>query len=196
MSISERFSTASGLVTDTLIVFEAGPTHTGLQSATQLARLAKEAGANAIKFQVTDHNKLIADKQLSFGYSVVNADGSTETVNEPLIDIWERRWMSKEDWRQLFDYCASIDLEAFATVFSIEDVDFAVSCGLKTLKIASQDTNFRQLISYAASTGLPIQLDTGGSTFSEIERAVSWVMMENNHQVIKNHCQSLNPARL
>ena len=53
------------------IVFEAGPTHTGLESAIQLADAAKNAGADAIKFQITDRNKLIADKNLMFTYSIL-----------------------------------------------------------------------------------------------------------------------------
>ena len=48
------------------IVFEAGPTHTGLNSAMELAKNAKDAGADAIKFQITDHNNLIYNKDLSF----------------------------------------------------------------------------------------------------------------------------------
>jgi N,N'-diacetyllegionaminate synthase len=36
------------------IVLEAGPTHDGMKSAKELVRLAAEAGADAVKFQILD----------------------------------------------------------------------------------------------------------------------------------------------
>ena len=70
------------------IVFEAGPTHTGLASAKQLARHAKQAGADAIKFQITDHKKLIHDRNLPFTYQVIDDVGQVEKITEPLYEIW------------------------------------------------------------------------------------------------------------
>ena len=58
------------------IVFEAGPTHTGLTVAKKLAEYAKIAGADAIKFQITDHNKLIQDRKLLFNYKVIDKKAS------------------------------------------------------------------------------------------------------------------------
>ena len=108
------------------IVFEAGATHTGLESAKMLAKHAKEAGADAIKFQIADHHRLIATKDLPFSYNVLvdREKNIVETVTEPLIDIWERRHMPKEDWRDLKQYCDEIGMDFFATVFSEELVDF------------------------------------------------------------------------
>ena len=124
MSFKERYW-GSGVqpASCVFIVFEAGPTHTGLESAIQLADAAKSAGADAIKFQITDHNKLIADKNLMFTYSILTDTGSVEDVSEPLWDIWQRRWMSKADWSKVFKHCKNIGLDVFATVFSKEDID-------------------------------------------------------------------------
>ena len=178
------------------IVFEAGPTHTGLASAKQLARHAKKAGADAIKFQITDHKKLIHDRNLPFTYQVIDDVGQVEKITEPLYEIWERRWMANDDWRALKLYCDQIDLEFFATVFSNSDVDLVTEMGCASIKIASQDTNFQDLIEYAAQQGRPIQLDTGGSSLGEIERAVDWVRNQGNEQIVINHCPSGYPARM
>ena len=59
----------AGTGENTYIVFEAGPTHNGLESAKKLALLAKESGADAIKFQIADHNRLITTKDLNFSYT-------------------------------------------------------------------------------------------------------------------------------
>ena len=41
---------------------------------------------------------------------------------------------------KVFTHCKSVGLDVFATMFSEEDVDFVVSQGSSSLKIASQDT--------------------------------------------------------
>ncbi len=180
------------------IVFEAGPTHTGLDCAKKLAAFAKEAGADAVKFQITDHNRLIHDRTLLFSYKVQKSrdPNDIETVTEPLFDIWQRRYMPEENWRELKTFCDRIGIDFFATVFSPEDVDLVCGMGCHSIKIASQDTNYFDLIRYAARQGLPIQLDTGGSTIGEVERAVDWIREAGNDRIIINHCPSGYPARL
>tara|TARA_B100001063_G_scaffold242313_1_gene270745 strand:+ start:4689 stop:5744 length:1056 start_codon:yes stop_codon:yes gene_type:complete len=178
------------------IVFEAGPTHTGIKSAKLLADHAKKSGADAIKFQITNHEELIHDKGLLFEYDILNSNNERETISEPLIDIWERRWMSDDDWRDLKAHCDKIDLNFFATIFSIEDLNLIKELGCQSIKIASQDTNYRDLIELCAVENLPIQLDTGGSSLGEIERAVDWILDKGNDKIIINHCPSGYPARL
>ncbi len=46
------------------IIFEAGPTHDGPETATRLVRLAAEAGADAIKFQIFNPDKLVAERNI------------------------------------------------------------------------------------------------------------------------------------
>jgi N,N'-diacetyllegionaminate synthase len=185
-----------GRGTPVFIVFEAGPTHTGLESAKQLATYAKQAGADAIKFQIADFKRLIRDRSLQFNYQAIDAQGNIFPITEPLYDIWQRRWMPSEDWRALKAHCDAIGICFFATIFSPEDVDLVRSLGVHSLKIASQDTNYQDLIEYAADTGLPIQLDTGGSSLGEVERAVDWIRERGNDKILINHCPSGYPARL
>ena len=178
------------------IVFEAGPTHTGLSSAKELASHARDAGADAIKFQITNHRRMIQDRNLLFSYEVIDSKGVVETVTEPLFDIWERRWMPIEDWKLLKKYCDEIGIAFFATVFSEDDVDLVFEIGCQSIKIASQDTDYQDLIEYAANKGIPVQLDTGSSSLGEVERAIDWVRERGNEKIIINHCPSGYPARL
>lgn len=178
------------------IVFEAGPTHTGLESAKKLATHAKNAGADAIKFQITDHNQLIHDRDLLFSYKTIDSSGKIETISEPLYDIWQRRWMPREDWKALKACCDEIGIGFFATVFAPADLELVVEMGCHSIKIASQDTNFKDFIELSARTGLPVQLDTGGSSLGEVEQAVDWIRETGNEKIIINHCPSGYPARL
>lgn len=180
------------------ITFEAGPTHQGLESAKRLSRHAKDAGGNAIKFQVFDPMRLVADPTLPFTYQVLAdvATGKMETVTEPLLDILLRRQMKLEDWRELKRYCDDIGLAFFATACFHEDVDFLVEIGCQSIKIASADVNHLPFIRYAARTGLCIQLDTGMASLGEIELAVDAIRAEGNNNIIIHHCPSGYPAHL
>ncbi len=180
------------------ITFEAGPTHQGLQSAKRLAKHAHEAGGNAIKFQVFDPLRLVADPTLPFTYQVL-ADVATEkmeTVTEPLSDILLRRQLKMEEWRELKQYCDEIGLAFFATACFHEDVDFLVEIGCQSIKIASADVNHIPFIRYAARTGLCIQVDTGMSSLGEIEHAVDAIREEGNENIIIHHCPSGYPAHI
>lgn len=53
------------------IVFEAGPTHDGLESAKALVSHAAKSGAHAIKFQLVDPDRLVADRKQPFTYEVL-----------------------------------------------------------------------------------------------------------------------------
>ncbi len=180
------------------ITFEAGPTHQGLESAKRLAKYAKEAGGNAIKFQVFDPLRLVADPDLPFTYQVlINADSEElETVTEPLRDILLRRQLKLEEWRELKKYCDEINLAFFATACFHEDVDFLVEIGCHSIKIASADVNHLPFIKYAAKTGLSIQLDTGMASTGEMEVAVDAIRAEGNNNIIIHHCPSGYPAHL
>lgn len=180
------------------ITFEAGPTHQGLESAIRLAKYAKEAGGDAIKFQVFDPIRLVADPSLPFTYQVL-IDAVTEkmeTVTEPLREILLRRKLKQEEWRELKKYCDKIGLAFFATACFHEDVDLLVEIGCQSIKIASADVNHLPFIRYAARTGLCIQLDTGMASLGEIELAVDTIRNEGNANIVIHHCPSGYPAHL
>lgn len=180
------------------ITFEAGPTHNGLESAKRLAKHAKDAGGNAIKFQVFDSLRLVADPNLPFTYQIlVNKESEElETVTEPLRDILLRRQLKQDEWRDLKKYCDQIGIAFFATACFYEDVDFLVEIGCHSIKIASADVNHHPFIRYVAKTGLCLQLDTGMASIGEIETAVDIIRSEGNNNIIIHHCPSGYPAHL
>lgn len=180
------------------ITLEAGPTHDGYDSAKRLIEHCARSGADAIKFQITDPDRLIADKALMFSYDILvdRETGRTETVEEPLYDILCRRVLSFEEYGRLKAVADSLNLAFFTTVMFDEDVDLAKRLGFDSLKIASADLNHVPFLRKVAQTGLIIQLDTGSGTIGEVERAVEVVRNEGNENIIIHHCPSGYPARL
>jgi sialic acid synthase SpsE len=180
------------------ITFEAGPTHDGLASALELVRRAANTGADAVKFQMVDADRLVADRQQLFSYDVLvdRASGRRETIQEPLHAILKRRELKPDEWRRVKAEASALGLAFFATVSFLEDLAFLAELGAHSVKIASSDINHLPLIRAAARTGMNIQLDTGNSTLGEVEAAVDAILAEGNDSIIIHQCPSGYPARL
>jgi N,N'-diacetyllegionaminate synthase len=180
------------------ITFEAGPTHDGLASANHLVSLAADAGADAIKFQIFDPDRLVADKKLPFSYEILvdRETGRTETVTEPLYDILCRRYLDPVQWKKVKQHSDALGLAFFATVGFEEDVRLLERLGCESIKIASADVNHWPLIRMVARTGMNVQLDTGNATIGEVEEAVDVCRAEGCENIIIHNCPSGYPARL
>jgi len=180
------------------ITFEIGPTHNGLESAKRLIQCAADAGADAVKFQIFDPDRLVADKKQMFSYGVLKdrETGEIETIEEPLYDILKRRSLSPDDWREVKKFTDSLNLAFFATVGFDDDVALLEQIGCHSIKIASADVNHFPLLRRAARTGMCVQLDTGMASLGEIEEAIDVLRYEGNENIIIHQCPSGYPARL
>lgn len=180
------------------IVMEAGPTHNGLEMAKRLVKEAADAGADAVKFQILDPERLVADKTQPFSFEILvdRETGETKTVSAPLYDLLKSRSMEKDEWRELKKYSDSLGLAFFATVAFEDEIELLEELKCDSIKIASADVNHLPLIRRAARTGMCIQLDTGNSTLGEIEKAVDAIRAEGNENIVIHQCPSGYPARL
>ena len=183
------------------IVFEAGATHFGLESAKKLTNVAKEAGADAIKFQLINADRLMADKTIMFEYNYLEIDehGHEKFIpmKESLYEILKRRELQVEEWRELKQYCDEIGITMFCTACYEDEVDFLVDeLGINSIKICSADINQLDFIKYCASKNINIQLDTGNADLWEIERAVIETESAGCNNIVIHLCPSGYPSRL
>ena len=180
------------------IVFEAGPTHSGFETAKELVWHAAKSGADAVKFQIIDPERLISDKKQLFSYDIIvdRKTGKTNTISEPLYDILKRRCLARKEWIELKQYCDKLGIVFFSTATYFDEVDFLLELGCETLKICSGDIDYFQFIKYCAMKGLCLQLDTGNATVGDIERAVDTVLDAGNNKIIIHNCPSGYPAKL
>ena len=180
------------------ITFEAGPTHSGLESAMELASLAAAAHADAIKFQMVDPDRLVSDRTQTIKFQILldKTTNETKSVEAPLYDILRRRALTKSEWRKLKSHCDRLGLAFFATVGFEEEIELLEELGCDSVKIASADVNHIPLIRRAARSGMCVQLDTGNATIGEIEVTVDVIRAEGNENIIIHHCPSGYPAHL
>ena len=191
-------NTSLGDKSPTYITFEIGPTHNGVESAIRLIKHSVDAGANAVKFQIFDPDKLVADKTQLFSYDILinRESGKKKKIEEPLYDILKRRCLSTEEWKRVKSYCDELGIAFFSTVGFVEDIELLEEIGCDSIKIASADINHFPLIRRAAESGISIQLDTGMSTIDEVKKAIAVIEETGNKNIIIHQCPSGYPAYL
>lgn len=134
----------------------------------KLIELAKEGGADAIKFQTYKASKL-ASKD-SPAYWDLSKEG-TKTQYE-LFSKYDKFW--KNEFQQLADFCHSLDIDFLSTPFDKESAAFLNEL-MPAFKISSSDLNNKPFIEYLCHFNKPLILSTGASYLWEIEQAISWI---------------------
>ena len=171
------------------ILFEGGGTHTGIKEAKELVDIAVAAGADAVKFQYVDSDRLYHDKTIQIKFKTPTGE---KIANR--YEISKARNLSKEEWEKLIAYCKEKEITFFATACFPEDVDFLVENGTAAIKINAGDSDHYHLIEYAASKGIPVILD-GRARYDDLEKGVQICEAQGNSQIIIMHCPPGYPAK-
>lgn len=150
------------------IVAEVGCNHSGqLDSALKLIKLAKQAGANAVKFQAYTEDTITIDSARP-EFRLTEGPWKGRTLYQLYRDC-----KTPFHW---FELIASRAREAgitwFASVFDKSAVDILMKLDVPAFKIASFELVDLPLIEYVAQTGKPIILSTGMASCGEIDEAV------------------------
>jgi len=180
------------------ITFEAGPTHDGFDTACKLIEHSANNGADAIKFQILDPERLVADKNQLFEFEVlVNREtGETKKTSARLYDLLKSRSLEKQQWKELKSYADELNLAFFATAGFEDEIELLEEIGCQSVKIASADLNHIPLLRLAAQSNMVIQLDTGSASLGEVERAMDVIGQAGGSKVIIHQCPSGYPAYL
>ena len=118
----------------TYIIAEAGVNHNGsFEMAKQLVDVAKEAGADAVKFQTFKAENLVTKDAKQADYQVENLKESTSQ-----FDMLKKLELTFEEFTALKQYCEEKGIEFLSTPFDYESVDFLFDeLHIKTAKIPS-----------------------------------------------------------
>lgn len=154
----------------TYIIAEAGINHNGdISLALQLIDAAYSAGADAVKFQTFNANKLVTEYAQQANYQLANTK-----KEESQLNMLKRLELSYESHKKLISYCKNLGIEFMSTAFDNESLKFLVSdLGLRNLKIASGEITNAPLLLQHARTNCNLILSTGMASLSEIENALA-----------------------
>lgn len=169
-----------------LIIAEAGVNHNGsLKLAKKLIKAAKEAKADAVKFQTFKTETLITENAPKAKYQI----DSTGSISQ--YEMLKNLELSKNEFEKLINYSRKKGMMFLSTPFDIESVDLLDSLDIPLFKLGSGEiTNF-PLIDQVSKTGKPIILSTGMATLGEIEEVLNRINKENT---ILLHCVTSYPV--
>jgi len=156
------------LINRTLIIAEAGVNHNGnLDLAKKLIDAAAEAGADLVKFQSFNANRLVTRSAKKADYQAQTMD-SKESQHEML----SRLEISPSMHKELISHCRERGIEFFSTGFDIESVDLLVGLGQDLFKIPSGEITNLPYLRHIGRFGKTLILSTGMATLGEIEAAI------------------------
>lgn len=157
-------------MTGVYIIAEAGVNHNGsIEMAHDLIDLAADAGADAIKFQTFQADKLISRFAPKAPYQKDLTPSS-----ESQLEMIQKLQLNENQHIELVRHCQSRNIHFISSPFDLESIDLLVNqLNISRLKIASGEITNLPLLLGAARTGKNIILSTGMSSLGEVERALA-----------------------
>jgi N-acetylneuraminate synthase len=155
------------------IIAEIGINHNGnLDTAKEMIMAAQETGADAVKFQKRTPELCVPKDQ---------RDIMRETPWGYIsyIEYREKVEFGFDEYKAIDAFCHEIGIDWFASVWDEAAIDFMESFNPVCYKVPSASLTDITLLKKIRSTGRPIVLSTGMSTFEQIESSVKAIGLEN-----------------
>lgn len=177
----------------TYIIAEISANHNGsIDTAYEMIKLAKEAGADAVKIQTYTADTITLNSNNK--YFKIQQD--TIWGGQTLYDLYKNAYTPWEWQPKLKEYADKICITLFSSPFDKTAVDFLEEMDTPAYKIASFEITDIPLIEYVASKGKPVIISTGIATEEEIHEAIIACQKMGNDQVVILKCTSSYPAPL
>ena len=177
---------------DTFIIAEAGVNHNGrLDIAKKLIDVAADSGADAVKFQTFNVDKLVCRYAPKAEYQS-KADNATTTQYEMLKGLE----FSKKEHIHLVKHCRKRKILFMSTPFDEESLQLLINLKLQIIKISSSDITNLPLLRSIGMLKKRVILSTGMSTLMEIQEAVNILLKTgmSEREITILHCNSEYPT--
>ncbi len=159
------------------IIAEAGVNHNGsLTLALKLIDAAKDAGADAVKFQTFQPEQHISRHAVMADYQQKVLDSSVSQ-----LEMVRPYYLDAKAHTRLAEHCESLGIEFMSTPFDIESLELLCSLGVQRLKIASGELTNGPLLVRAALSKLPLIVSTGMSEIEEIHSTLKLLAFSKQH---------------
>ena len=156
-----------------------------LERAKSLIKLAKDSGADAVKFQHHDVKKYVSD----YGFKNLGGKFSHQSKWEKSIfEVYKDAEVPRSWTNELKDYCSKLDITFFTTPYDLDTVDY-INDFVPAFKIGSGDVAWHAMLEKIAKTNKPVLFATGASTIQEVVNAVK-ILTSINENVILMQCNT------
>jgi N,N'-diacetyllegionaminate synthase len=166
------------------IIAEGCDNHLGdLDTAKEMARQAKLAGADAIKFQHhLPDEEMLPDVPMSSNFNI------------PLYEFLKRYALTLSQHEQLIEHCETIGIQYLCTPFSWKAAQELEALGVAAYKTGSGEMTDVPTLTNIAGFGKPMIVSTGMSTYDEIDRTYN-ALVERHVPLVLMNCISEYPPQ-
>lgn len=158
-----------GLNHPTYFIADIAANHDGdLERAKLLIRLAKEAGADAAKFQNFKAPKIVSD----FGFKSLGGQQSHQSKwKKSVFEVYQGASVADAWTPVLKEYCDSVGIDYFSSPYDFDAADM-LDPYVPAHKLGSGEIDWLEAIEHVARKGKPVLLATGACTIGEVQKAV------------------------
>jgi sialic acid synthase SpsE len=171
-----------GLSHPTYFIADIAANHDGdLERAKLLIKLAKEAGAEAAKFQNFDAPKIVSD----YGFKAMNGGQVSHqaTWKKSVFEVYKGASIPFEWSTILKEECDKVGIDYFSSPYDFEAIDF-LDQYVEVYKAGSGEIDWIEALERMASKGKPFFVATGASTIGEVQNAVHAILRINKQLVL------------
>ncbi len=170
----------------TYFIADIAANHDGdLERAKMLIRLAKEAGADAAKFQNFRAPKIVSD----YGFKALGGQHSHQASwKKSVFEVYADASVPFEWTPELKAVCDEVGIDYFSSPYDFEATDFLVPY-VPAIKIGSGEVSWPEALAWIAEKGLPVILATGASDIGEVAAAVR-LITSINPQLVLMQCNT------
>ncbi|HWS23694.1 MAG TPA: N-acetylneuraminate synthase family protein [Anaerolineales bacterium] len=165
----------------TYFIADIAANHDGdLERAKMLIHLAKDAGADAAKFQNFKAPKIVSD----YGFNHMNSQVSHQAAwKKSVVQVYSEASVPS-NWTQILaDECAKAGIDYFTSPYDFESIE-EVDPFIPAYKIGSGEIDWLESLELMASKGKPVIIATGASNIGEVQRAVHTILAINQQLVL------------
>ena len=173
-----------------IIIAEAGVNHNGsLELAKKMALVAKECGADVVKYQTAVPELVISKFAQKAEYQKqTTGDGESQ------LEMVRRLHFSFEAHKELKEYCDSIGIQYLSAAFDLPSVRFLGTLNLPYIKVPSGEITNLPYLEEVGKLGMHVILSTGMSTLDEIESALGILEDNGATGITVLHCNTEYPT--
>lgn len=170
----------------TYFIADIAANHDGdLDRAKLLIKLAKESGADAVKFQHHDVKKYVSD----YGFKNLGGKFSHQSKwDKSIFEVYKEAEVPRSWTMELKKYCDKLNITFFTTPYDLDTVDF-IDDFVPAYKIGSGDVAWNAMLKKIASKNKPVLFATGASNMQEVINAVE-ILTSINKDVILMQCNT------
>jgi sialic acid synthase SpsE len=170
-------------------IAEVGINHNGdIQRAFKMIKVAKDSGADAVKFQTFCASEFCSKDQ-QFTYK-----SQGKLVTESMLEMFQRYEFTREQWFEIKNECDKQSITFMSTPQNRTDLDLLLEVGIPAIKVGSDDLTNIPLIRSYAKENIPLILSSGMSDLAEIYNSINVAGGFDGHPVALLLCTSQYPT--